>query len=389
MVVLLVLLCCQWPVLHGQSVQSTQNVQDTLITTDTLSATDTVKQSSSQAIPNDTIPFELPLSPSAMDEILKYKARDSVAFNLDNRRAFIYNEGEVYYQDMELKADAMDVDFNSNIIHASGVDDTSGHTKGKPYFKQGDAEYSADTIAFNYNTKKGIIHGVITQEGEGFLHGEKIKKINDSVMYLSRGQYTTCNYAHPHFAINFTKSKLIMNDKIVTGPAYLSIEDVPTPLAVPFAFFPITHDRASGFLMPSYGWMNNQGYYLKDIGWYFAINDRIDLALTADIYTNLSWAAEAKSNYYKRYKYKGNIDIRYGITREGIRGDSTTYNKYSDFKITWRHDQDPKANPNSRFSADVNLQSRNYSKNTTNIEDNFVDNFLLLFDGNSILINSV
>jgi len=330
---------------------------------DSISVADSVKK--------DSVSSELPLSPNAMEDILKYKAKDSVAFNLDNRRAFIYNEGEVHYQDMELKADAMSVDFNTNLIRASGVEDSNGHTLGKPYFKQGDAEYSADTIAFNYDTKKGIIHGVITQEGEGFLHGQKIKKVNDSVMYLSKGQYTTCNYAHPHYAINFTKSKLIMNDKIVTGPAYISIEDVPTPLAVPFAFFPITHDRASGFLMPSYGWMNNQGYYLKDIGWYFAINDRFDLALTGDIYTNLSWATEAKSNYYKRYKYKGNVDIRYGITREGIRGDSNTYNKYSDFKITWRHDQDPKANPNSRFSADVNLQSRNYSKNTTNRNDYF------------------
>ena len=356
--VLLLLTLGTWSEAWGQEVAVSSKQE-----ADNIAVTDTIKR--------DSVSSELPLSPNAMEDILKYKAKDSVAFNLNNRRAFIYNEGEVYYQDMELKADAMSVDFNTNLIRASGVEDSNGHTLGKPYFKQGDAEYSADTIAFNYDTKKGIIHGVITQEGEGFLHGEKIKKVNDSVMFLSKGQYTTCNYAHPHYAINFTKSKLIMNDKIVTGPAYLSIEDVPTPIAVPFAFFPITHDRASGFLMPSYGWMNNQGYYLKDIGWYFAINDRIDLAITGDIYTNLSWAAEAKSNYYKRYKYKGNIDIRYGITREGIRGDSNSYNKYSDFKITWRHDQDPKANPNSRFSADVNLQSRNYSKNTTNRNDYF------------------
>ena len=313
----------------------------------------------------------LPLSPNAMKDIIKYKAKDSVAFNMDQRRAFIYNEGDVFYQDMELKADAMNVDFNTCVISAAGVEDTSGHTKGRPYFKQGDAEYAADTIKFNYDSKKGVIRGVITQEGEGFLHGEKIKKINDSVMYLSKGQYTTCNYSHPHFAINFSKSKLIAGDKIVTGPAYLSIEDVPTPIALPFAFFPITHDRASGFLMPSYGWMNNRGYYLKDIGWYFAIGDCLDLSLTGDIYTNLSWAAEAKSNYYKRYKYKGNVDVRYGMTMEGIKGDTNSFQRYSDFKISWRHDQDPKANPYSRFSADVNLQSRNYSKNTTNRNDYF------------------
>lgn len=335
---------------------------DTLRTADTAAVSDTAK--------TDTIKM-LQLSPNALEDIIHYKAKDSVAFNLDNQRAYIYKEGDVLYQDMNLKADAMDVNFNTQVIHASGVTDTNGKTVGQPYFKQGDAEYSADTIAFNYDSKKGIIHGVITQEGEGFLHGEKIKKVNDSVMYLSKGQYTTCNYAHPHFAINFTKSKLIAGDKIVTGPAYLSVEDVPTPIALPFAFFPITHDRASGFLMPSYGWMNNRGYYLKDIGWYFAIGDCVDLSLTGEIYTNLSWAAEAKSNYYKRYKYKGYFDIRYGITKEGIRGDPVNYSKYSDFKVSWKHEQDTKANPYNRFSADVNLQSRNYNKNTTNRNDYF------------------
>ena len=195
--------------------------------------------------------------------------------------------------------------------------------------------------------------------------------MNDSVMYLNSGKFTTCNYAHPHFALEFSKSKLITKDKIVTGPAYVTIEDVPTPLALPFAFFPLAHDRASGILLPSYGWMNGRGYYLKDGGYYFAINDYLDLSLLGEIYTNLSWAAEAKSNYYRRYRYKGNIDFRYGITHTGIRGDTNTFQKYSDFKVAWRHDQDAKANPNSRFSADVNLISRNYNRNTTNSADYF------------------
>ena len=190
-------------------------------------------------------------------------------------------------------------------------------------------------------------------------------------MYLNGGQYTTCNYSHPHFAINFSHSKLITGDRIFTGPAYVTIEDVPTPLILPFAFFPMKKDRTSGILMPSYGWMNNRGYYLKDGGYYWPINDNLDLSLIGEIYTNLSWAAEAKSNYYVRYKYKGDFDIRYGITKEGIPGDSATFQKFSDFKLVWKHDQDAKANPRSRFSANVNLQSRNYNKNTTNRNDYF------------------
>lgn len=315
--------------------------------------------------------YLVPLSKDAVTEIVSYKAVDSVAIDLESKKAFLYKDGEIDFEDMNLKADAVELDFNRQQLRACGIADSTGKYKGRPLFKQGESEYNADTIRYNYKSGKGLIYGVITQEGDGFLHGDKIKKINDSVMYLSSGQYTTCNYAHPHFAINFSESKLITNDKILTGPAYVSIEDVPTPLALPFAFFPLAHDRTSGLLLPSYGWMNGRGYYLKDGGWYFAFNDYVDLALIGELYTNLSWALEAQSNYYRRYKYKGNFDIRYGVTKTGIRGDTNTYNKYGDFKVTWRHDQDAKANPNSRFSANVNLISRNYNRNTTNSSDYF------------------
>ena len=311
------------------------------------------------------------ISPDAVDQLVKYKARDSVAMDLSSRRAFLYSDGKIDYGEMILEADRIEVDFGKQTLHAYGTTDTAGEAVGRPFFKQDEDEYHADTITYNYNSQKGIIQSVITQEGEGYLHGKKVKKLNDSVMYLSGGSYTTCNYAHPHFAINFTKSKLITGDKIVTGPAWITVEDAPTPIAVPFAFFPITHDRASGLIIPSYGWMNYRGYYLKDGGYYWAINDNVDLSLLGEIYTNLSWAGEVKSNYYRRYRYKGLFDMRLGRTFTGIRGDPNTFNAYSDFKLTWQHDQDAKANPYSRFSANVNLQSRNYNKNTTNRQDYF------------------
>ena len=313
----------------------------------------------------------VPISPNAITHIIHYLSEDSVTFDIHARKAQLHNNCSIVYDDMTLEADDIQVDFNRQVLNARPVADSNGKIRGHPFFKQGETEYIADTITFNYNTKRGLISGVITQEGEGFLHGSRVKKMNDSVMYLSSGQYTTCNYAHPHFAINFTHSKLITGDKIVTGPAYVTIEDVPTPIALPFAFFPMTHGRASGLIIPTYGWMNNRGYYLKDGGYYFAINDNIDLSLLGEVYTNLSWAAEAKSNYYRRYKYKGAFDIRYGITKEGIFGDTNTYNRYSDFKVTWQHNQDAKANPYSRFSANVNLQSRNYNRNTSNRNDYF------------------
>lgn len=327
--------------------------------------------SASQASSSDTL-LPIPLSSNALTSVVHYQAADSVGFDINKRKAQLYKQGLIKYETMELKADDIRIDFDSQMLFARPVIDSAGKTMGRPFFKEGESEYIADSIAFNYMTKKGLISGVVTSEGDGFLHGTKVKKMNDSVMYISSGQYTTCNYSHPHFAINFSHSKLINNNKIFTGPAYVSIEDVPTPLVLPFAFFPMSHgDRATGLIIPSYGWMDNRGYYLKDGGYYFAINDTVDLALTGDIYTNLSWAAEAKSNYCVRYKFKGNFDIRYGVTKEGIPGDSNTFSKYSDFKFAWRHDQDAKANPHSRFSADVNLQSRNYNKNTTNRNDYF------------------
>ena len=360
------------------STDTTKALPDSLVTNlpDSLSvaisATDSL--SDTTALYPDTIPPPLPTlgkSPSALTSIVHYQAEDSISFDVNKRKAQLYKKGMIEYESMELKADEIRVDFNTQMLYAQHVTDSNGKPVGRPFFKEGDAEYMADTIAFNYNTKKGIISGVITQQGEGFLHGSRVKKISDSIMYLNGGQYTTCNYSHPHFAINFSHSKLITGDKIFTGPAYVTIEDVPTPLVLPFAFFPMKKDRTSGILMPSYGWMNNRGYYLKDGGYYWPINDRVDLSVLGELYTNLSWAAEARSNYYVRYKYKGDVDIRYGITKEGIPGDSATFSKYSDFKLVWKHDQDAKADPRSRFSANVNLQSRNYNKNTTNSNDYF------------------
>ena len=333
------------------------------VTEDSIIASDTVKAATSNGL--------MTLSPNALKDVVDYTAKDSIELNVADRKAFLYNKGDVHYQNMTLKADAVSVDFKKQTLLANSATDSNGKATGKPFFSQGEDEYLADTIVFNYNNKKGIISGIITQEGDGYLHGQKIKKMNDSVMYLSSGQYTTCNYNHPHFAINFSKSKLIAGDKMLTGPAYLTVADVPTPLAIPFAFFSISHERSSGIIIPTYGWMNSRGYYLKDGGYYFALGDMADLLLLGEVYTNLSWAAEAKSNYYRRYKHRGSFDVRYGITKEGLKGDSNTYNKYSDFKIAWQHEQDPKSNPYSRFSANVNLQSRNYNRNTTNRNDYF------------------
>ncbi len=348
------------------AVDKLDSVPDTVLADSTRAkSTDTVSDTSSKSRY-----VGLPLSANAITDIVTYKAKDSIVFLLDDRKATLFKDGTIDYQDVNLEADSVSVDFRTRMLYANGLTDTNGAIYGRPKFKDGSSEYNANEITYNFSSKKGLIQGVITQEGEGFLHGSKVKKMNDSVMYLNSGKFTTCNYAHPHFALEFSHSKLITKDKIVTGPAYMTVGDVPTPLALPFAFFPFTKGRASGVLIPSYGWANNRGYYLRNGGYYFAINDYMDLSLVGDIYTNLSWAINPKSNYYRKYKYRGSVDIRYEQTREGLEG-TDTYNRYNDFKVAWSHQQDAKANPNSRFSANVNLVSRNYSKWTSNSNDYF------------------
>lgn len=345
------------------------NVDDTIFKKNIV-VRDSLKHTSDTTLAVADSLKEIPLSKNAITEIIKYKAQDSIAMEPGSKMAFIHKKGSIDYLDLNLKADDISVDFDKQILYAQGAPDSAGKIKGKPIFKQGETEYNANKITYNINTQKGIINGVITQEGDGFLHGDKVKKLNDSVMCLNSGMFTTCNHAEPHFAIKFTKSKLLTNDKIVTGPAYLSISDVPTPLVLPFAFFPFTKGRSSGVIIPSYGWANNRGFYLRGGGYYFAINDYFDLLLAGDIYTNLSWAINPKTNYYKRYKYKGALDLRYEKTKLGLKG-TDSYSEFGDFKLAWTHQQDPKANPNSRFSANVNLVSRNYSKWTSNTNDYF------------------
>lgn len=311
-------------------------------------------------------------SPNALTDKVDYKAEDSIVFDLKTKQVYLYKKAKLHYQDIELEADSVTINFDTRILNANGRPDSNGTMEGLPVFTEKGQKYRSKEITYNFNTKKGIINEVIMQEGEGYLHGYKVKKASDEVMYLSGGCFTTCDLDHPHYGLEFTKSKLIVGDRIITGPAYLTIEDMPTPLVVPFAFFPFTKKRSSGILIPSYGYASNRGYYLNNGGYYFAINDYVDLALKGDIYTNLSWALEGISNYYKRYKYRGALDIRYEINKQGIYG-TDTYQELPNFSVHWNHEQDPKANPKSRFSAKVDFMSPLANKWSNNSSDYFTN----------------
>lgn len=315
------------------------------------------------------------LSPNAIKSIVTYSAKDSTVNDMQHRYTYLFGDAVVKYEDMELRADYIEIDFKNNELYACGVADSNGNLNGAPVFVQGEDHYRAQEIKYNFTTQKGKITHVITTQDEGFIHGEQIKKMGDNVAFIKNGKYTTCELDNPHYEIDFTKAKFIQHDKIVIGPAYLSFKGVPTPLAIPFAFFPLETERKSGLVMPSFGESSSLGFYFQDLGFYFAINEHFDLLLSADIYTRGSWAVKAKSNYVYRYKCSGAVDVGFFQTRTGDKLDSS-YKCSNDYKIYWDHKQDVKSHPRTRFNAHIDIVSANYSKyNLTSTSDYLSNQF--------------
>ena len=322
----------------------------------------------------DTIPKPLKvISPNAVTSIVTYSAEDSAINDLQNRYTYLFGEAVVKYEDMELRADFIRIDFANSELYASGVADSNGHIHGSPVFVEGESNYRAQEIKYNFNTRKGKITNVITSQDEGFIHGEQVKKLDDSTFFLKNGKYTTCELDNPHYEIDFTKAKLIQHDKIVIGPAYLSFRGVPTPLAIPFGFFPLEQGRTSGLVMPSFGQSQNLGFYLQGLGFYFAINDNIDLLLSGDVYTHGSWALRAKSNYVFRYLCKGDVHLEFAQTRVGTKLDSSL-KVSNNYKIYWDHKQDVKSHPHTRFNAHIDVISSDYTKYNLSSTSDYLSN---------------
>lgn len=305
-----------------------------------------------------------PPNKTELDAPVTYEANDSIVFT-QSGFAHLYGQGKVTYPGTDLAADVISMDMDNSTVFARGVVDSLGAAKGRPVFKDGDTSYETDTIRYNFKSKRGIISNVVSQQGEGYVTGNNAKKGHNDELYMKNGRYTTCDHHdHPHFYMQMTYAKVRPKKNVVTGPAYLVVEDVPLPIAVPFFFFPFSSSYQSGFLMPTYMDDSNRGFGLTDGGYYFAINEQMDLKMRADIFTKGSWALNAESNYVKRYRYSGLFQASYQVTKTGDKG-LRDYSVAKDFKVVWSHRQDPKASPNSNFSASVNFATSSYEK--TNI----------------------
>ena len=304
-----------------------------------------------------------------IDAEIVYSAQDSIVL-LGNGTGFLHGKSDVKYKNIGLKADYIRVKMDSSMVYAKGRTDSIGKKVDQPVFTEGTTEYESKELTYNLKTKKGFIRQAVTKQGEGYVISDKTKKTSDDILCMTNGKYTTCdNHEHPDFYLDLTRAKVKPGKYIVTGPAYLVIEDVPLPIAIPFGFFPFTDKYSSGIIMPTYQDDLSRGFGLSNGGYYFAINDYMDLELKGEFYTKGTWSINAGSQYVKRYKYRGNINFSYRndvISEKGL----PDYQSTPNLSIVWSHSQDAKANPYFNFSSSVNFATSGYTRSNINTYNN-------------------
>ncbi len=296
-----------------------------------------------------------------LDAPVDYECKDSLVYDAASGRAHLFGEARVNYLDMELDAARITMSPDSSLVHAEGVRDTLGVLSGGPVYKQGSELYNSERMAFNFKTKKGYISNVNTTQGANYLQSARSKRMDDGTIYVEHAKYTTCDAENPHFYMKLSRGKMRPGKETISGPAQLYVLDVPLPLAIPYGFFPITKSYSSGFIMPSYGDETSRGFYLRDGGYYFALNDYMDFKALGEIYTKGSWGLSGEINYRKRYRYNGNFYISFLRTVEGEKN-MPDYSVTKSLKVQWSHSKDSKASPNTSFSARVNFASENYER---------------------------
>lgn len=300
-----------------------------------------------------------------LEDIIDHSADSLIRQDIKNNKILMYKNAHVHYKDIDLTAGYIEINNNTNLVTAKGIKDSVGVYQEKPIFKQGNEETKQDSIVFNFKTEKAKIWGLRTEQQGVIINGETTKKENDSTIFVRNIKFTTSEKENPDYYIKTNKAKIVPNKKLVIGVSNLVISDVPTPLFLPFAYIPLTKGTMSGFLMPTWGENNQQGYFLQNGGYYFAINDYVDLAVLGDVYTNGSWGIRTESNYAVRYKFNGSFSFRYENLINSLRGLSD-YSRTTNYNIRWSHNQDTKASPNSRFSASVNMGSSKYYRQSLN-----------------------
>jgi LptD protein len=312
-------------------------------------------------IKNDTLKTDSTKTPPKKDieTTITYSARDSINSDLKRKIIKLYGAAKIKYGTIELEAEEIVIDYVTSTITANGKLDSLGQRIGFPIFKDGGQLYETKDMTYNFKTKRAKITEVVTTQGDGFIHADYVYKNNKNEMFSLTNAYTTCNLAHPHFRIISRKSKAIPGDKIVSGPFYMEFMDVPTPLFFFFGIFPQQRKSRSGILMPTYGEEKTRGFFLKNGGYWFDLNDKIKLGVQGDIYSKGSSALAISSTYRVRYKYTGSLGFNYTSNRLSPDIEKTARSK--DFRLVWSHS--PQTKGTGRFSASVNAATSSYTTN--------------------------
>lgn len=351
-----------------------------LVTLDTLKIPqDSLQRISKLTKERDSITTDtVPKKKGMIESLVKYTASEYVSFDRAEQKTYLYNNAKVTYMDMEITAGIIVINHENNEVYAGRLKDTLGNYSQAPVFKQGSDVIEPDSIRFNFNSEKALIWNSRTEQSGGYIKSEKTKKENDSVYFINRGKFTTsADPENPEYYFLMRNAKVVPGKKVVTGLTNMFIADVPTPIGLPFAYFPLTKKQTSGVIFPSFGEDNQRGYNIQNGGYYFAISDYADLAVTGDYYTNGSYGLRVQSSYAVRYKFRGNLSFRFENLITSERG-FPDYANSSIYNLRWSHNQDSKSNPNSRFSASVNLGSSRYYQQSINQVNasNFLNNTL-------------
>jgi lipopolysaccharide assembly outer membrane protein LptD (OstA) len=344
-------------------------VIDTLVTSPRLPMPEVVQ---------DTVVTDTIRGPRLLTDVVDYEALDYMRLSPRENRMYLYNQAQITYGDLVITAGLIIVDNNKNEVYAFGIPDSTGAYSQKPIFTQGQNTVEPDSIRFNFDSQKALVYNSRTNQGSFNVLGEITKRQNDSVYYMQNVRFTTSeDEENPDYYFYARRIKFVPQKKIVSGLVNMYIADVPTPLGLPFGYFPMTEEQTSGFIIPSFGQTNQRGYFLQNGGYYFAMSDYADLLVLGDYYTNGSYGLRLESNYAVRYKFRGNLNFRYENLLDSERG-FPDFSQTTNFNLQWTHNQDQKANPSSRFSASVNLGSSNYYRESVNQANtaNFLNNTL-------------
>ncbi len=326
-----------------------------------------------------------------IETTIKYTARDSIDMDVPNQIVKLYGDAKITYGKIELTAAQVEINYLTKVVTARSVKDSLGNETGKPVFKEGNEVYETANMKYNFETRKAIIDGIVTQQGEAVMQGEKVFKNQRDELFISKARYTTCNMADPHFHIEASKLKVIPGKKVISGPFHIKVKDIATPIGFGFGMFPVPKETVSGIIFPTWGEEQRRGFFLKNGGYYFALNEYIDLTLLGELYSKGSWGLNAATSYNKRYAFNGQFNMRYNNQSGLNEGDSTQIN---DLWVNWSHT--PQTKGTARFSASVNAGTSTYNqnnptadlRNTLNQDFNSSVSFSKTFKGTPFSMNA-